>query len=120
MHGGLGICRGFPAVSVADSQRSVSPERVPHLVVTGMATVDQVVRAPGVSSLILVTDGSGEVTFIDGRHTDTPTAAHAAPLIGRRLRARAPTARSFAAVFRGAAERWDGRVSRRRCRRQRS
>src|ERR1035441_298979 len=77
MHGGLGICRGFPAVSVADSQRSVSPERVPHLVVTGMATVDQVVRAPGVSSLILVTDGSGEVTFIDGRHTDTPTAAHA-------------------------------------------
>lgn len=68
MHGGLGICRGFPAVSVTDSQRLVSPERVPSLVVTGMAAVDQVVRAPGVSSLILVTDGSGGVTFIDGRH----------------------------------------------------
>ena len=68
MHGGLGICRGFPAVSVTDSQKLVSSERVPSLVVPGMATVNQVVRAPGVSSLILVTDGSGEVTFIDGRH----------------------------------------------------
>src|ERR1019366_2816416 len=66
MHGGLGICRRFPAVSVTDSQRLVSPERVPSGVVTRSTNVDQAVCAPGVSSLILVTDDSGEMTFIDG------------------------------------------------------
>src|SRR2546429_9093410 len=33
------------------------------------ASVDQAVHALGTSSWILVTDGSGKVTFIDGRHT---------------------------------------------------
>jgi hypothetical protein len=49
-------------------RRLVSPERVSSLVVPGMATVDQVVRAPGVSSLIVVTHNSWHVTDIDGRH----------------------------------------------------
>ena len=59
---------GFPGVSITDSKRLVSLERALNLVVPRMATVDQVVRAPDLSSLIPVTDDSGEVTFIDGRH----------------------------------------------------
>ena len=46
MRGGLPICRGFPAISVTDSQRLLSPERVPSVVVTGTASVDQAVRLP--------------------------------------------------------------------------
>lgn len=38
-------------------------------VAAGAASVDQAVHALGAPSWILVTDSSGKVTFIDGRHT---------------------------------------------------
>ena len=47
--------------------------RFQALVVTRAASADQAVRAPGTPSLILVTDGSGKVTFIDGRHSAART-----------------------------------------------
>src|SRR5262249_8961684 len=57
----------FPTVGVTSSQRLLAPERMPSVVATGAASVDQAVHALGTSSWILVTDSSGEVTFIDGR-----------------------------------------------------
>ena len=59
----------FPAVvGVTGSQRLLAPERVPPVVATGTANVDQAVHALGAPSWILVTGGSGKVTFVDGRH----------------------------------------------------
>src|SRR5258708_28323374 len=68
IYGDLGICRGFPAVGLTGSQRSLAPERVPSVVAAGATSVDQAVHALGASSWILVTGSSGKVTFIDGRH----------------------------------------------------